>query len=292
MVPIITEYLTRNPCYRKKTSIKVEGLMLHSVGCPQPDPKVFIRKWNSEDYNRACVHGFIADDKVYITLPCLETTATSRPGYAHRGWHCYKGPKGSFNNSMIGIEMTEPKYIKYTGGSNFTCTDKAKAVEFVRKTTNNAVELFARLCIYHNLNPLGKNVIVSHREGNVLGYASAHADPSHLWDNLNMNYNMDKFRQDVYKKMQELKNPIVKEEDDDMTSEKFGELMKSYRATLQDNDCSSYSADARKWAIDTGMISGNGSTINGSPNMMWGDFLTREQLVTVLYKFAKMIGKA
>lgn len=291
MVPILTQYLTQNPCYKNKRTIKVEGLMLHSVGCPQPNPDAFVRNWNRPSHDSSCVHGFVGNDKIVITLPCMEKTETSRPGYAHRAWHCGKGKHGSFNNSMIGIEMTEPGNIKYVGGATFTCTDKAKAIEFVRKNTQNAVELFARLCIYHHLDPLGKNVIVSHKEGSVLGKASGHSDPSHLWDQLGMNYDMNKFRKDVYNKIQELKSN-KNEEDDDMDAKKFSELMTQYRATLRDNDCSAYSADARKWAVDNGLISGNGKAVNGEPNMMWADFLSREQFVTVLHRFAKMIGKA
>ena len=46
-----------------------------------------------------------------------------------------------------------------------------------------------------------------------------------------------------------------------------------------------------KWALDNGILLGNG-TINGEPNTMAQDFMTREQFVTVLYRFAKYIGKA
>lgn len=88
-------------------------------------------------------------------------------------------------------------------------------------------------------------------------------------------------------------NARLKEEDDeDMDLTKFTALMHEYRDTLQDNDSGKYSEDARKWATETKLIQGNGEDVNGDPNCMWEDFLTREQLVTVLYRFAKMIGKA
>ena len=64
------------------------------------------------------------------------------------------------------------------------------------------------------------------------------------------------------------------------------------RKGLQDNDAGSYSAEARRWATSNGLIAGNGTTIDGEPNCMWGDVLTREQFVTVLYRFAQMMGKA
>ena len=206
---LITQYLTHNPCYTDKKSIVVKGLMLHSVGCSQSDPEVFVKNWNKSTYTRACVHGFIGDTKTYIALPCLEKTSTSNPGVAHRGWHCGKGVNGSANNTHIGFEMCEPSCIKYIGGASFICTNNQKAVEFVEKTTRNAVEVFAKLCEYHHLNPLKDGVIISHAEGAKRGIASNHGDPDHLWKGLNMNWTMDKFRQEVYKKMHE--KSIIKE---------------------------------------------------------------------------------
>ena len=73
---------------------------------------------------------------------------------------------------------------------------------------------------------------------------------------------------------------------------KFNEMFANMRKALQDNDAGKWSEAAREWAISTGLIAGNGTTINGEPNCMWADFLTREQLVTVLYRFAQMMGKA
>ncbi len=66
--------------------------------------------------------------------------------------------------------------------------------------------------------------------------------------------------------------------------------MREYRASLQTNESRLYSAAARDWAVEEGLIAG--SQAAGEPfNGMWEDFLTREQLVTVLYRFAKYIGK-
>ena len=67
--------------------------------------------------------------------------------------------------------------------------------------------------------------------------------------------------------------------------------MNEYRKELQDNDCSNYSADARSWAIKNKIISGGDPLPNGEANYMWADFLTREQAVTLLYRFAKYMGK-
>ena len=185
---LVQSILTKNPCYTAGRKITVKGLMLHSVGCPQPKASVFINSWNSPSYDNACVHGFIDgnDGTVYQTLP-----------WNHRGWHCGSGSKGSGNNTHIGVEMCEPACIRYTSGSNFTCSDLAAARAVAKRTYEAAVKLFAYLCKQYNLNPAADGVIISHREGHSRGIASNHGDPEHLWKGLGLGYTMDGFRKDV-----------------------------------------------------------------------------------------------
>lgn len=82
-------------------------------------------------------------------------------------------------------------------------------------------------------------------------------------------------------------------EDEEMTQADFDKMfataMVNFRNTLQDNDASAYSEEAREWAKQTGLVAGNSTA---AFNGMWEDFLTREQFYTVLYRFAKMLGKA
>ena len=180
---ITKNILTKNPCYKAGKTIKVKGLMLHSVGCSQPSATVFMKNWNTADA-KVCVHGFIDGNTgaVYQTLP-----------WNHRGWHC----GGSANGTHIGIEMCEPDCIKYTSGAKFTCSDTERATAIVKRTYKSAVELFAHLCNEYGLNPLVEGVILSHSEGCVKGLASNHADPEHLWKGLKLPYTMDGFRTDV-----------------------------------------------------------------------------------------------
>ena len=182
----INSIMTKNPCYKIGTKIKPKGLMLHSVGCPQPKTQVFINQFNSPSYNIACVHAFIDanDGTVYQTLP-----------YDYRGWHA----GGSANNTHIGVEMCEPDCIKYISGSKFTCSDIPKAQEMVKRTYDSAVHLFADLCKQYNLNPITD--IISHKEGCKKGIATNHGDPEHLWEGLKLPYTMDGFRADVKSKM-------------------------------------------------------------------------------------------
>lgn len=189
---IIQSYLTNNPCYKAGRKITVKGLMLHSVGCPQPKASVFVKNWNKASYDRACVHGFIDANTgdIYQTLP-----------WDRRGWHCASGKNGSGNNTHIGVEMCEPATIKYTGGSSFTCSDRAAAQAAAERTYKAAVELFAHLCQQYGLDPLKDGVILSHREGHARGIASNHGDPEHLWKGLGTSYTMDTFRAAVKAQM-------------------------------------------------------------------------------------------
>lgn len=85
---------------------------------------------------------------------------------------------------------------------------------------------------------------------------------------------------------------LVEEDDEDMDVNRFKELWYEMRKELQDNDCATYSESAREWAISNGLILGNGTVENGEPNYMWDDILTRQQFVTMLWRFANLMGKA
>ena len=160
-----------------------KGLVLHSVGTPQPKADVFIQRWNKPGVEKAA-HAFIEPGAVYQTLP-----------WNYRGWHA----GGTANNTHIGVEMTEPATIKYTNGSSWVDLNPAETESFVRKTYANAVELFADLCKQLNLDPLADGVIISHKEGYKRGVASNHGDPEHIWSKFGLN--MDLFRAAVAKKL-------------------------------------------------------------------------------------------
>jgi hypothetical protein len=93
--------------------------------------------------------------------------------------------------------MCEPACIRYTAGSNFTCSDMATAKAVAKRTYEAAVELFAMLCKKYSLDPLADGVVISHREGHSRGIASNHGDPEHLWAQLETGYTMDGFRKAV-----------------------------------------------------------------------------------------------
>jgi len=187
---IIEKILTQNDCYKAGKKITVKGLMLHSVGCPQPKAEIFINQWNKSGVQK-CVHAFIEPNgDVYQTLP-----------WNHRGWHA----GGDANNTHIGVEMTEPSTIKYTSGSNWADMDPAKTKAYVMATYKTAVELFAYLCKQFKLDPLAEGVIISHSEGHKRGIASGHADVEHIWSKFGLT--MAQFRKDVKTAME--KNELL-----------------------------------------------------------------------------------
>lgn len=196
---LIESFITRNPCYGanmanadyRYTTFQRRGplgLVLHSVGCAQPSAEVFVKKWNSTSYDRACVHAFI-DANTGAVYQCMP--------WNFRAWHV----GGSANNTHIGVEMCEPSAIKYTTGAKFTIKDKEKAFRQCETAYKAAVELFAMLCNKYKLDPLKDGVILSHNECGKRGIGSGHVDPEHLWSGLGIGYTMDGFRNDVKKAM-------------------------------------------------------------------------------------------
>ena len=76
---IIEAFATKNKCYQAGAPLHPRGLMLHSIGCPQPNAAVMARYYNQYQPGgqSVCVHGFIQRDGTYYqTLP-----------YTMRAWH-------------------------------------------------------------------------------------------------------------------------------------------------------------------------------------------------------------
>lgn len=244
---IVTKYITHNPFFndgRWITGNEFKGFFLHSVGCAQPNPLVFIRQWDNANYGRAGINGFIGADAVYLTAPCLET-----PGRVKRMPHAGK-PAG--NNGYIGFEMCEPAQIHYTVGASFIVRDHAAAQAYCRKTYQNAVQLFARMCSFHGKNPLQDGVILSHNEGGKRGIASGHVDPEHLWRGLSLPYTMAGFRRDVA-------NAMKPKEEIDMTKAEVVALIDArIQAALEGKgtEASAWAKDEVAQAIAAGITDG------------------------------------
>lgn len=221
---IIEAFVTQNPLYQQYTRIPVRKLVLHSVGCPQPSAAVFARQWQTARYFAHAV--LQADGTVYQVAP----------------WDCRLMHVGAANAYSIGVEMTEPDCIRYTGGATFVCSDRARAFAQVTGTYNTAVELFAQLCAQFGLDPRGD--IISHAEAGKLGIGTDHVDPEHLWRQLGMGYTMDGFRADVAAAMA-AKNTDEEDEDD----------MVRYN-TIE--EVPSWAQDTVRALVDAGALKGDG----------------------------------
>ena len=240
---IIEAFATKNKCYQIGTPLTPRGLMLHSIGTPQPSAAALARYYNQYQPGgqSVCVHGFIQRDGTYYqTLP-----------YNLRAWHC----GGSANNTHIGIEMTEPASIAYTGGASWRDLNPAATETHVRGTYAAAVELFAQLCAQYALDPLEDSVIISHAEGAARGIASAHADPTHLWRAFGLT--MDGFRADVAAALA-AKNTVEEDEDD----------MVRYN-TIE--EVPSWAQDTVRALVDAGALGGvDGGNLDLSMDMIRG----------------------
>lgn len=227
-INIVEAIVTANKCYQIGSPLTPRGIMLHSIGTPQPNAGVMAKNYNQYRPNgqSVCVHAFVQrNGTVYQTLP-----------WTVQAWHC----GGSANGTHIGIEMTEPASIVYTGyGADWRDLDPAATEAHVRGTYAAAVELFAQLCTQFGFDPMQGGVIISHAEGAARGVASAHADPSHLWRAFGLT--MDGFRRDVAATMAG-KNT---EEDDDMV--RYNRL----------EDVPTWAQDTVRTLMDAGALQGD-----------------------------------
>lgn len=287
-------FMRQSTWYKGAGTTTVRGVLWHSTGANNPNLKRYVQpddnapdrakmlellgvNNNRNDWNhithQAGVHAWIGK------LANGEVATIQAGEWNKEAWGCGPGTKGSCNNGWIQFEI---------------CEDNLSDPVYFEKVYREAVELTAYLCKLYNLDPQGTvtycgvqvPVILCHQDSNRLGLGSAHADVLHWFPKFGKN--MQAVRDDVSALLAGTNNN--KEEDDDMDVGRFKELWGEMRRELQDNDSSKYSEDARAWATSTGLITGNGEVINGEPNYMWADILTREQFVTVLYRFAKKMG--
>lgn len=77
--------------------------------------------------------------------------------------------------------------------------------------------------------------------------------------------------------------PRFKEEE--MTQQEFNERIEAYFRSLAQREPAPWSAEARAWAEQTGLIAGD-----ETGNKQYKSFLTREQLVVLLRRFAQKNG--
>ncbi len=180
-MPTITEALcTGNRRYQAAEALTPVGVVLHSIGTPQPKASVLRDYWQ-RDASPYVVHYMVDDQNI---LHCMPDNL--------KCWHV--GSPG--NSKWIGIEMGEPSQITYTSGATFTVSDLAAAQAYAEAAYRNAVWLIAKLCKQHGWDPF--TAVYTHREVTRQRLSNTdHVDPQHLWDGLGMGKTLLQLRRDV-----------------------------------------------------------------------------------------------
>ena len=283
-------FLTKNDCYIRNVSEKKlpsneqdyryreyfkgpRGIVVHSTGANNPyikryvqpdDGKLGTNRYNN-DWNRSglddCVHAFIGrlqndDIAVYQTLP-----------WDFRCWGVGSGRNGSYNNSHIQFEI---------------CEDDLTDPSYCKATFEEAAQLCAYLCKKFNI-PVSS--VVSHHEAYQQGYGSGHVDPDNWWPkhNLSMNTLRNRIQEIINKEEQDMERSEMEKIAKNAADSAIKELMNGVGSG--DNN-SKYSEEATNWAKENGLILGIG---NG--DYAWKTPMTREEMVTLLYRFYKMTNK-
>lgn len=246
--------------YWNLPDITLQGLCIHSVGCPQPKANVFAKNFNSPNA-RASIHGCIEPGRFVEMAPIYQTKKKVKKCY-----HVGSGSKGSRNATHIGIEMTEPSTIKYTGGASWVDLDPANTKKHITEVTQTAAEVFADLCIFHGLT-VNDISITSHRQSYLDGYGGNHGDPEHIWKAIN--YTLKDFRRDVQAHIDAKKGDVLalmtKQEFEQILDQKLAAVTPKVYKTI--DDVPDYAKAAVQKLVDQGALSGTGGTTNGKANL-------------------------
>jgi len=220
------------------------------------------------------------------------------------GLNCWVGKLADGTVSTVQTMPWDYKPWGCGGGCNSgwiqfeICEDALTDANYFNAVYREACEITAYLCKMFNLNPKGTvtvngkkiPVILDHITSYELGMGSGHGDVRHWFSRYGKT--LADVRNDVAALMASQDSTNKETEDNDMDVNRFKELYAEMRKELQDNDSGKWSEEARNWATSSGLIAGMGKMPNGEQNYAWADVLTREQMAVLLYRFAKMFGKA
>ena len=280
--------MTNSTCYKQTRKMDIKGVLWHSTGANNKTIKRYVQPSENDknyqslitkigkntsrtDWNHSSQQagvnawiGALADGSVAVvqTLP-----------WNYRPWGCGSGSKGSCNTGWIQFEI---------------CEDNLSDPDYFAKVYKEACELTAYLCKTYNINPNGSvNVngvtvptILCHQDSYQLGLGSNHADVYHWFKKYGKD--MATVRKDVAALMQ---SKVIEEDDEDMTQEKFNEMMNVYLSQLAAQPVT-WEQDAMTWAQANGLINGN-----EKGQLMPKRFMTRGEFAAVLKRYAEKSGQ-
>ena len=298
--PPLVCMMTNSTCYQQTYVMQPVGILWHSTGCNNPTLKRYVQpsendpkydelialigknKYNNDinhlkDYYGGGLNAWIGKlaDGTVATLQTMP--------WDYRPWGCGKGWAGSCNNGWIQFEICED-----------ALTDKS----YFLAVYEEAIQLSAYLCKVYGFDPCGYipvgnqqiPVITCHAEAHKLGMAHNHGDVLHWFPKYGKN--MDTIRADIAEAMKEKpvtpqivipENNIIVEEDEEMTQEKFNQMMNTYLLQLAQQPANPWSKEALEWARANGLMAGD-----EKGNLMPRKFLTIEEFAVVLQRYDKI----
>lgn len=272
-------------CYkgtRKLASIK--GILWHSTGANNPWLKRYVqphetdvdykemiallgKNTNKNDWNHiyrtAGLNAWIGK------LANGEITSIQTMPWNYMPWGCGQGRNGSCNNGWIQFEI---------------CEDALTDRTYFEAVFEEACQLTAFLCRKFDINPKGTTTfnkvkvptILCHWDSYELGLGSGHEDVYHWFKKYGKDMN------DVRERVAQILSEDQKEEEE-MTQEKFNEMMNNYLASLAAEPADDWSLEARQYCESKGLIQGDQ---NG--NKMYKKPLNRQEIATILYRLGQM----
>ena len=268
-------WATKSDGYKYNGSIKgPKGLVVHSTAAPGADADAIFNNFNRANRG-ASIHGTIDNTKFIQMMP-----------FSQKAGHVGSGSKGSFNTTHIGIELCEPKGLVYNTRT-WAIESYNPPAGYFANIWDKATTLYAYLCQEFGINPLQHDAnggIVAHYEAYQLGYGCNHGDPRGWF--ACENKTMDDFRQAVYDKLHGKTGINGEGDEDDMTVERFGELLEAYLAQKKTKEPSKWAAESCEKAVNAGIIKGDGE---GHYN--WHDPVTRESEMVFYDRLGLLDGK-
>ena len=286
---------TNSTCYKSTRTMTPIGILWHSTGANNPALKRYIQpiesdanyselikligqNTNRNDYNHASYQSGL---NAWIGKLANGTVAAVQTmPWNYRPWGCGSGAKGSCNNGFIQFEI---------------CEDNLNDINYFNQIYSEACKLTAYLCKLYNFDPKGyvtchgikTPTVLCHADSYKLGLGSNHGDVLHWFNKYGKT--MNDVRNDVAALMKEVPASIpttptpviipIEKEEEEMTQEKFNEMMDNWIAEQANKEPAGWSAEARTWAEAAGLVTGN-----EKGQKMYKKMLTREELVTVLYR--------
>lgn len=185
---IIKRMATRFQYYGVPRTDPMDSIEIHSIGTAQDQAEAIAENMNQPNPS-GIVHAIVDAREAGKVVELLPENNLSWADAGYGNHHSYT------------IEIAESTHMSYLPNSaSYTVKDAELFREDVYRGYNTAVVYTAQKCMDFGFSPTsflanGLHQVYSHQEANAKGLASAHVDPTHLWDPFGLT--MDIFRQDV-----------------------------------------------------------------------------------------------